>query len=115
MPLLSLQIKEGQRIHFLQDMDYWWGMVQESRPGFSRSFMLPVLYPEPAYMEHLGSYIQHTIEELLQAPTEVQRQLIHIFSSSKALKNAFVYIGQEMGLVGGGAGVGQRDRHHPGR
>ncbi len=102
VPILSLQTREGHRITFLQDMGYWWGMIQDNRPGFSQSSVLPVLYPQPAYMEQVGRYIQHTVEALLHAPQEVQRQLVHIFSSSKAFKNGLVYMGREMGLVGGG-------------
>lgn len=104
-PLLlikSLQIKQGYSINFVQDMGYWWGIMQENRPGFSRSVALPVLYTQPAYTEQMDRYIQHTVEALLRAPIEAQQQLIHVFTSNQAFKNAFVYMGREMGLVGGG-------------
>lgn len=99
----NLPIKDGLTIRFVQDKNYWWGVVQETYPGFSRSTALPILYQQSLQINtHNANLVQPTIETLLQLPVEVQQQLVHIFSSNKTLRDAFIYIGEQMGLKGGG-------------
>jgi hypothetical protein len=107
VPVLSLQMRKGLHINLVQDIGYWWGILQESRPGFRHTSVLPVLYPQSSCIKQLGPYNQHTVEGLLYTPQEGQQELIHIFSSSKTFKNGFVYTGQKMGLLGGMKGGGE--------
>ncbi len=101
VPMLSLQTREKYHIILVQDMGYWWGIIQDKRPGFSRNMVLPVLYPNHANGEELSLSTQYTVEALIQMDPAVQQQLVHIFSRDRSLKNGFVYTGEEMGLVGG--------------
>jgi hypothetical protein len=94
-------MRKGLHINLVQDIGYWWGILEENRPGFRRNSVLPVLYPQSSCIKQLVPYNQHTVEGLLYTPQEGQQQLIHIFSSSKTFKNGFVYTGQKMGLLGG--------------
>lgn len=98
VPMLSLQTREKHHIILVQDMGYWWGIIQDKRPGLSRNVAFPVLYPNHADVEELSP---HTVEALMQMPVAVQEQLVHIFSRDRSLKNGFVYTGEEMGLDGG--------------
>jgi DNA repair exonuclease SbcCD ATPase subunit len=99
--MLSLQTRERHHIILVQDMGYWWGIIQDKRPVLSRNMVLPVLYPNHANGEELGLSTQYMVEALMQMDPAVQEQLVHIFSQDRSLKNGFVYIGEEMGLVGG--------------
>jgi hypothetical protein len=101
-PMLSLKTREGYCINFIQDMGYWWGVVRDNSPGFSRDVALPVLYPTHTDREQEILPIQHTLEALIQMPAAVQQQLVHIFSQDRSLKNGFVYTGEKLGLMGGG-------------
>jgi hypothetical protein len=98
VPMLSLQTREKHHIILVQDMGYWWGIIQDKRPGLSRNVAFPVLYPNHADVEELSP---HTVEALMQMDPAVQQQLVHIFSRDRSLKNGFVYTGKEMGLDGG--------------
>ena len=102
-PALTLPVKEGLTIRFIQDMNHWWGVVEETYPGFSRSTVLPVLYQQSLQIPtNNANNLPPTIEALSQLPLAVQQQLVHIFSSSKTLRDAFIHIGEQMGLQGGG-------------
>ena len=104
-PALTLPMKDGMTIRFIQDMNHWWGVVEETYPGFSRSTVLPVLYQQSLHIPtNNGNHAPPTIETLSQLPLAIQQQLAHIFSSNKTLRDAFIYIGEQMGLNGGGNG-----------
>jgi len=101
----TLPIKDGLSISFVQDMNYWWGVVQETYPGFSRSTALPILYQQSLEINtRNANLVQPTVEVLAELPVAVQQQLVHIFSSNKTLRDAFIYIGEQIGLRGGGWG-----------
>jgi hypothetical protein len=104
-PALTLPVKEGLTIRFIQDMNHWWGVVEEMYPGCSRSTVLPVLYQQSLQIPtNNAHHVPSTIENLSRLPLPVQQQLVHIFSSNKTLRDAFIYIGEQMGLNGAGLG-----------
>ncbi|WP_044282746.1 hypothetical protein [Candidatus Amoebophilus asiaticus] len=100
----AIRTRAGHQVNFVQQANHWLALVNEnSAPGFSRTLALPVLYPTGRTLGQLERQIIHTVESLLTASSEIQKNLIHIVFPEKALqKKGYVYTGVAMGLEGGG-------------